>query len=254
VTLPQILGIESSCDETAAAVLGRDGALRSDVLFSQVSIHAPFGGIVPELASRAHLQKVRPIVDAALDQAGVGLDEVDGIAVDVGPGLFSGIRAGLATAQALAGAIGVPLVPVVSLDAVALRARTGHRRIWAVVDARRGEVAVAPYRPLPGGVVRDGDIELVRPDAFRGMLDSDPADILVVGDHRALPDEVLRGLHRVKTGRPRYPDASAVLEIGFGKAERGEVPHPDEVRPRYLREPDVAINWKDFREEGPWPQ
>ncbi len=202
---------------------------------------------------RGHVGFLTSALDFCFSQARWERDEVDVIAVDVGPGLFSGIRAGLATAQALAGAIGVPLVPVVSLDAVALRARTGHRRIWAVVDARRGEVAVAPYRPLPGGVVRDGAIELVRPDAFRGMLESDPAEKLLVGDWEGMAPEVLRGIHGLKQGRPRYPVAEAVVEIASAAAERGNFPHPDEVRPRYMREPDVAVNWTDFRREGTWP-
>lgn len=201
---------------------------------------------------RGHVAFLVPALDFCFAQAGWRPGEVDAVAVDVGPGLFSGIRAGLATAQALAGAAGVPLVPVSSLDAVALGAATGHRRIWAVVDVRRGEVAAGPYRPVPGGVVRDGAGDLYTAAAFRATLDSDPGETLVVGDWAALPDGTLRGVHGMKTGRPRYPAAAAVADIARVRAERGEVPHPDEVRPRYLREPDVTINWGDFREEGPW--
>lgn len=113
---PQILGIESSCDETAAAVIGRDGALRSDVLFSQVAIHAPFGGIVPELASRAHLQKVRPIVDAALEQAGIDLDDVDGIAVTRGPGLVGSLLVGVCFARSLGFVLQRPVIGVHHLE------------------------------------------------------------------------------------------------------------------------------------------
>jgi tRNA threonylcarbamoyladenosine biosynthesis protein TsaB len=193
-----------------------------------------------------------PALEFCFSQAGWRPTDVDVVAVDVGPGLFSGIRVGIATAQAVAAAVGARLVPVSSLDAVALQAATAHRRIWSVVDARRGELAVGAYRPVPGGVVRDGPTELVSPDAFRGMIESDRSDVLVVGDWAALPEGALLGLHGVKTGRPRYPSADAVLQAARGKAERGEFPHPDEVRPRYLREADVAINWTDFRSEGPW--
>jgi tRNA threonylcarbamoyladenosine biosynthesis protein TsaB len=194
-----------------------------------------------------------PALEFCFSQAGWRPQEIDVVAVDVGPGLFGGIRVGLATAQALAGAVGVPLAPVCSLDAVAFAAATGHRRVWAVVDARRGEVAVAPYRPVPGGVVRDGPAELVTADAFRGLLESDPSSKLVVGDWGALPEGMLLGIHRVRTGGPRYPAAAAVMEVARGLVERGAFPHPDEVRPFYLREPDVRINWADFRQEGPWP-
>jgi tRNA threonylcarbamoyladenosine biosynthesis protein TsaB len=202
---------------------------------------------------RGHVGFLVPALEFCFAQAGWTPQDLDVVAVDVGPGLFSGIRAGLATAQAVAAAVGAHLLPVGSLDAVALRAATGHRRIWAVVDTRRGEVAIGPYRPVPGGVVRDGPTELVAAHAFRAVLESDPSDILVVGDHAALPEGLLRGLHGVKTGRPRFPAADAVLQVAHGRAERGEIPHPDEVRPRYLRDADVTINWTDFRSEGPWP-
>lgn len=201
---------------------------------------------------RGHVEFLVPALDFLFDQAGWDPREIDVIAVDVGPGLFSGIRAGLSTAQALAGAIGAPLAPVSSVDAVALRAATGHRRIWSVIDARRQEFAVAPYQPVPGGVVREGAVEMVSADAFRGMLSSDRRDSLVVGDWQMLPDGFFRGLHGVKTARPRYPSADAVADLAFAMAQKDGFPHPDEVRPRYLREPDVRISWSDYREEGPW--
>lgn len=201
---------------------------------------------------RGHVAFLVPALEFCFSQAGWSPSDIDIVAVDVGPGLFSGIRTGLATAQAIAGAVGAHIVPVSSVDAVALRAATGHRKIWSIVDARRGEVAVGTYQPVPGGVVRERTPELCRPEELRAMLEEDASDSLVVGDWEALPDGALRGLHAVKTGRPRWPDAAAVLEIARGHAQRNEVPHPDEVRPRYLREPDVTINWTDFRSEGPW--
>jgi hypothetical protein len=73
-----------------------------------------------------------------------------------------------------------------------------------------------------------------------------------VGDWQALPEGTLVGLHALRTGRPRFPAAEAVIEVAWGRAQRNELPHPDEVRPNYLREPDVTINWSDFRSEGPW--
>ena len=232
----KIVAIESATAASSIA-LGEDG----DVVASAARTDR-----------RGHVEFLTPALEFCFSQAGWRPSDVDVVAVDVGPGLFSGIRAGIATAQALAGAIGAQLVPVVSVDVVALRAATGRRRIWAVVDARRGEVAVAPYRPVPGGVVRDGAIELVSGNALRGMLESDPSDKLVVGDWTALPDEVFRGVHGVKRGRPRFPTAEAAVELAAGMVERDDVPHPDEVRPRYLREPDVRISWADYRQEGEW--
>ncbi len=199
-----------------------------------------------------HAEFLVPAIDFCFDQAGWSPGDLDGIVVDVGPGLYTGIRVGLATAQGLGATLGVPLIPVSALDALALDAATGRRHIWAVIDVRRGELAVASYRPVPGGVVRDVPAELVEPVGFRARLDSDPADTLVVGDMPAVGETTLRGLHRVRTGRPRYPSARAVAEIGAGRLERDDLPHPDEIRPLYLRDADVTINWDLIHQPGPW--
>lgn len=201
---------------------------------------------------RGHSEFLIPAIDFCFDQAGWSQGDLDGIVVDIGPGLYTGIRVGLATAQALGATLGLPVIPVSALDALALDATTGHRTIWPVIDVRRGELAVASYRPVPGGVVKDAAPELVDSRGLRARLDSDSADVLVVGDVPALPEETLRGLHRVKTGRPRYPSARAVAEIGAGRMDRDDVPHPDEIRPMYLRDPDVTINWSKLDAPGPW--
>ncbi len=209
-------------------------------------------GSASQVNRRGHASFVVSALDFLFDQAGWRPSDIDAVAVDVGPGLYTGIRVGLATAQGLAATLGVPLVPVTSLDAVALEATTRHRHIWSVVDVRRGEFAVASYQPVPGGVVRDGAPQLVKPDHLRALLESDSQNALVVGDWEALPETVLRGLHRIKSGRPRFPSAEAVLGLAAGPAERGEFPAAEDVRPAYLREADVQINWKQLRKEGPW--
>jgi tRNA threonylcarbamoyladenosine biosynthesis protein TsaB len=193
-----------------------------------------------------------PAIDFCFDQVGWSPIDLDAVVVDVGPGLYTGIRVGLATAQGLAAAFGIPIIPAVSVDALALEANTGHRMIWAVVDARRGEFAVARYRPVPGGVVRESATELMNPDEMKAALESTGDHSLVVGDVGELPDGFFRGMHHVKTGRPRFPYAVALAEIGAGKYERDDYPQPDDIRPLYMREPDVTINWEKLRQEGPW--
>lgn len=202
---------------------------------------------------RGHGEFLVPALDFCFDQAGWNPEDVDAIVVDVGPGLYTGIRVGLATAQGLAAAVGARLVPASSLDVLALRAATGRRRIWPVVDVRRGQFAVASYRPVPGGAIKDGPAELVTPEQLRAMIESDRSDVLVVGDVAALPPGALQGLHRVKVGRPRYPSADVLAEVGRRAAEKDAGPHPDEIQPIYLRDPDVQINWTALRREtGPW--
>lgn len=201
-----------------------------------------------------HASFLVPAIDFCFDQVGWSPVDLDAVAVDIGPGLYTGLRVGLATAQGLAAAFGIPIIPAVSVDVLALEAKTGHRMIWAVVDARRGELAVARYRPVPGGVVRESATELMEPEILRATLESTADHSLLVGDVAELPEGFLRGMHHVKMARPRYPYAVALAEIGAGKYERDDYPSPEDIRPLYLREPDVTINWEKLRQEGPWGQ
>jgi N6-L-threonylcarbamoyladenine synthase len=107
-----ILGIETSCDETAAAVVTADGRTLSNVVASQAELHARYGGVVPEVASRRHLELVTPVVEEALHEAGATLDDVDTVAVTAGPGLIGALLVGVSAAKALAWARRLPLVPV----------------------------------------------------------------------------------------------------------------------------------------------
>ena len=111
-----VLGIESSCDETAAAVLADGRRLLSSVIASQDAIHAPYGGVVPELASRRHLEVVVPVVERALTEAGVRLPDLDGVAVTQGPGLVGSLLVGCAVAKSLAYVHRLPLVGVNHLE------------------------------------------------------------------------------------------------------------------------------------------
>jgi N6-L-threonylcarbamoyladenine synthase len=119
VTVPVtglILGIETSCDETAAALVTDEGVIRSSVVSSQAELHARYGGVVPEVASRRHLELVTPVIREALAQADATLEDVDRIAVTQGPGLVGALLVGLAAAKAVAWSRRLPLVPVDHLD------------------------------------------------------------------------------------------------------------------------------------------
>ncbi len=107
-----ILGLETSCDETAAALITPEGEIRANIVASQAALHARFGGVVPEVASRRHLELVAPVVREALGEAGASLDDVELVAVTHGPGLIGALLVGLSAAKALAWGRGLPLVPV----------------------------------------------------------------------------------------------------------------------------------------------
>ena len=111
-----ILAIETSCDETAAAVITTEGHIASNVVASQAELHARFGGVVPEVASRRHLELVVPVIRSALEHADAGLDDIDRVSVTQGPGLIGALLVGLAAAKSLAWSRRLPLVPVDHLD------------------------------------------------------------------------------------------------------------------------------------------
>ena len=111
-----ILGIETSCDETAAAVVTEDGRVLASVVSSQADLHARYGGVVPEVASRRHLDLVLPVVREALGSAGIRFDRVERVAVTQGPGLVGALLVGLSAAKAIAWSRRLPLVPVDHLD------------------------------------------------------------------------------------------------------------------------------------------
>ena len=118
-----ILGLESSCDETAAALITDDRRVLAHALAGQEAAHQPYGGVVPEIAARAHVEALEPLVARALDEAGVHLGDVDAIAATAGPGLIGGVMVGLVTGKALAHAAGKPLVAVNHLEGHALSPR-----------------------------------------------------------------------------------------------------------------------------------
>ncbi|MFB3923847.1 MAG: tRNA (adenosine(37)-N6)-threonylcarbamoyltransferase complex transferase subunit TsaD [Terriglobia bacterium] len=175
----KVLGIESSCDETAAAIVADGVRILSSIVASQVPTHAKYGGVVPELASREHLRKIQPIVDEALRGAALALEEIDALAVTEGPGLIGSLLVGLVYAKALARGLGKPLVgvnhleghihavllenamtrqtgptsPEAKLPAVTLVVSGGHTTLFLVEAADREGAAVFSYKPL--GQTRD---------------------------------------------------------------------------------------------------
>jgi N6-L-threonylcarbamoyladenine synthase len=147
-TSPQlILGIESSCDEMAAAVLRGEGEILSNVIHEQADVHQPYGGVVPELASRDHVRAVSDVTTRALSEAGVSLQDIDGIAVTAGPGLVGSLLVGLNFGKALAYRAGIPFIGVHHL--------AGH-----IASASLGEGAPTP--PYIGLVVSGGHTALYR--------------------------------------------------------------------------------------------
>ena len=122
-----VLGIETSCDETAAAVVDEDGTILSDIVLSQLDDHRPYGGVVPEIAARAHVEHLDTIITRAMNEARVAYADLNGVAATAGPGLIGGVMVGLMTGKAIAAAQRKPFVAVNHLEGHALTARLTHR-------------------------------------------------------------------------------------------------------------------------------
>jgi N6-L-threonylcarbamoyladenine synthase len=149
-----VLGIETSCDETAAAVVEDGRRVRSDVVASQILVHAEFGGVVPEVASRQHVATIVPVVRGAVEQAGIAWNDIDGIAVTNGPGLVGALLVGVETAKALGCSLGRPVVGVNHL--------AGH---LAAVYLEDPSLPSAPPYPHMALLVSGGHTALIRVDA-----------------------------------------------------------------------------------------
>jgi N6-L-threonylcarbamoyladenine synthase len=171
----RILGIESSCDETAAAVVSNGRTIHSNVVASQIDIHRKYGGVVPELASREHLRRIVPVVREALERAGLGLRDIDAIAVTSGPGLIGALLVGVTYGKALAQAAEKPLVAVNHLEghvravivealgagrapelpAICLIVSGGHTVLYSLEAAQPGAIEAVPFRYMRRGQTRD---------------------------------------------------------------------------------------------------
>jgi N6-L-threonylcarbamoyladenine synthase len=151
-----VLGVETSCDETAAAVVEDGRRVRADVIASQILVHAEFGGVVPEVASRQHVATIAPVLRRAVADAGVGFHELDGIAVTCGPGLVGALLVGVETAKALAYALGKPLVGVNHL--------AGHLAAVFLEDPKPFATPGPPPFPHLALLVSGGHTALIRVD------------------------------------------------------------------------------------------
>jgi N6-L-threonylcarbamoyladenine synthase len=240
-----VLGIETSCDETAVGIVEDRLTLRANVIASQVELHAPFGGVVPEVAARAHLDLLLPTIDQALVEAGVGLSDVDAVAVTAGPGLVGALLVGVSGAKGLALAHDLPLIGVNHLRAhvevaqlefgdlapplVALIVSGGHtsivvldedgsfRQLGATIDDAAGEAfdKIARFLGLgfPGGPEIDRLAQGGDPTAFafpRAMLHDGTYDLSLSG----LKTAVVRELRRLEAAGvdPDLADVAASFQ------------------------------------------
>jgi tRNA threonylcarbamoyladenosine biosynthesis protein TsaB len=189
---------------------------------------------------------VAPALERLLGWTGVSLAHVGGIAVGIGPGLFTGLRVGVETGKSLAQVLHAPIVGLPSLDSLAFGMRHARRLIAAVIDARRGEVFYAFYRPVPGGVTRESDHAVASPDHLAADIQATGEEVLLVGNGAILYRKSLEDLGSgVEFASPAFgsPHASALVELSIPRFVREEFDRPYDVVPLYLRKSDAEIAW-----------
>ena len=167
------------------------------------------------------------------------------MAVDVGPGLFTGLRVGVAAGKAMAHALRIPMVGVASLDLVAFPVRWSPRLVVAAIDARRSELFTATYRQVPGGIQRLSEYQVTSPDDLAVDLEASGEDVLLVGDGALRYHDAFADLSRVELGDQglAHPSAASLVQLAHAKALREDFVQPWELEPLYMRRPDAEINW-----------
>ena len=220
-----ILGIESATARVGCALADDEGGRAS----------------VQATRDRNHAELLVPQIQAACSHADVALRDLAAVAVDVGPGLYTGLRVGVATAVTLAHALRVPVVAAQSLDLIAYRMRHTGRLVAAMIDARRGEVFHARYRCVPGGVQRVSEPAVGPPDHVASQIMAESDEILLVGDGAVRYSSMFEGLRGVEVADRGFahPSAESLVLLAHSMAEREQFVRPDEIRPSYLRDPDA---------------
>jgi tRNA threonylcarbamoyladenosine biosynthesis protein TsaB len=224
-----ILGIETATPAVSVAIGGHEGVL----------------GQIEITRGRRHAETLVPAIEFLCAQADVDMHEFGAIAVDVGPGLFTGMRVGIAAAKAMAQALRVPMVGISSLDLLAYPLRHGDRTIVAAIDARKGELFSAFYRPVPGGVQRVSEPRCGSLDDLIADVMARGQQVVCVGDgalrHR---DELIAELNvEVAEQFLAHPSAATLVQLAHPRALREEAVNPWEIQALYLRAPDAEINW-----------
>ena len=224
-----ILGISTSTARVGCAIGGHEGIL----------------GAVYSSRGKRHAETLTPAIDFLCRQTRVELRDIGAVAVDLGPGMFTGLRVGIAAGKAIAHARRLPMIGVTSLDLLAFPARFSNRRLVCAIDAGRGEIFHASYRHSPGGVQRLTEPRVGSADDLASELMALDEEVLLVGDGALRYRERFDGLRRVELGDSgvAHPSAGSLVQLAHARALREEFVTPTELTPLYLRKPDAEIGW-----------
>lgn len=195
---------------------------------------------------QSHGEFLAPGIQFCLRHAGLDMSAVSGVAVSLGPGLYTGMRVGIATVQALAHARSLPVVGLVSLDLLAFSVRHVRRLVCSALDARRGELFWGFYRSVPGGMQRVSELRVGPPEKLAAEVEAMREDVLAVGDGAIAATAQLESVGAEVSTSPStaYPSAQCLVELAVPRFLREETQRPEELQPCYLRKADARINWR----------
>lgn len=229
-----ILGIETSTPQASVAIGSEQGIVASALVARGASYN----------------EFLLPAIRFCLEQSNLGYRNIGGVAVSLGPGLFTGMRVGVATAKALAQALSVPIVGMASLDLVAYEVRYTTKTICAVLDARRNQVFHAFYRPSPGGIQRMSEYRVESPERLAVGLQSRPEEVLLVGNGALLYGDIFEDagpIVEIGTMGHAFPTARALLELSLPRMFREDFDSLYDLKPLYLRRSARRIDWERIR-------
>ncbi|MGI8750850.1 MAG: tRNA (adenosine(37)-N6)-threonylcarbamoyltransferase complex dimerization subunit type 1 TsaB [Acidimicrobiales bacterium] len=229
---PVVLAIDTATPQVSVALGGPAGPI--------ASIHVAGG--------RRHGELVAPAIAEVCRMGGISLQAIDGVAVDVGPGLFTGLRVGVATARALVSALDLPGFGLTSVEILAAAHRHQQRPVVAVVDARRSEVFWAAFRPGPDGPIQEAPAAVATPEVVVAALVALDGGALVVGDGAVRYRDLFAPLAGVEVAGPddAHPSAAVAARLAVGRLAAtggGSADAAGGIEPLYLRPPDVRIGW-----------
>ena len=227
-----VLGIETSTARSSVC-LGSERGLLATAALGRAQAHGEF---------------LAPAIRFCLERAGVGLETIDGVAVSVGPGLYTGMRVGLTTAQTLAHARQLPVVGQPSLDVLAFgfrHAAAVDRALFAVLDAKRGELFWAAYRATAEGVGRVTELRVGPPERLAGEVEAAGGAPICAGDGAAAHDALLTSAGGTVVTSWSAPSAVALVELALPRFLRRDTQRPEDLRAVYLRQPDAKIGWRN---------
>jgi tRNA threonylcarbamoyladenosine biosynthesis protein TsaB len=225
-----LLGIETSTPQASVAIGSEQGVVAS-ALVSRGASYNEF---------------LLPAIRFCLDEACIDYKNLGGVAVSLGPGLFTGMRVGVATAKALAQALSVPIVGMASLDLVAYEVRYSPKTICVALDARRNEVFTAFYRYSPGGTQRMTQYRVETPERLATGIAARREDILIVGNGALLYRHLFEDCGpavEIGTMRNAFPDARSLVELALPRMFREDFDALYELKPLYLRQSARPIRW-----------